>query len=167
MIARGRTWKTSFEPTLERRKVNRMERHGGSRDPKNRKTLNDDVRREKLSFTLTRLFDENLLRKACTTPLKRSLTREDAWRGLKKRCLYSDSEFQGIVDISGRKIFVLFFSVDGFDWIFKELSFLLFFLWEMNFFFSIIWLEVKNVFEGLVKILYFRIIIAWKRMYKL
>lgn len=25
MIARGRTWKTSFEPTLERRKVNRME----------------------------------------------------------------------------------------------------------------------------------------------
>lgn len=134
MIARGRTWKTSFEPTLERRKVNRMERHGGSRDPKNRKTLNDDVRREKLSFTLTRLFDENLLRKACTTPLKRSLTREDAWRGLKKRCLYSDSEFQGIVDISGRKISVLFFSVDGFDWIFKELSFLLFFSVRNEFF---------------------------------
>lgn len=134
MIARGRTWKTSFEPTLERRKVNRMERHGGSRDPKNRKTLNDDVRREKLSFTLTRLFDENLLRKACTTPLKRSLTREDAWRGLKKRCLYSDSEFQGIVDISGRKISLLFFSVDGFDWIFKELSFLLFFSVRNEFF---------------------------------
>lgn len=45
-----------------------------------KRKFNNDVRREttKLSFTLTRLFGENLFRKTCTTPLKRSLTREDA-----------------------------------------------------------------------------------------
>lgn len=120
-------------------------RDGGSREPKNRKTLNDDVRRRektKLSLTLTRLFHENLLRKTCATPLKRSLTREDAWlKRLRKNDVFILARnFKELGMFLGGKFLCCFFC----RWFWLNFQRIIFFL-----FFPLLWLKLEFLLYNL------------------
>lgn len=107
MIARGRTWKTSFEPTLERRKVNRMKRRWVSRAEKSK---NVQQWRSKADDEAVFHSYAPFRRKSFPEDMHDTFeTFFDTRRCLKKRRLYSGTEFQGIVDVSGRKISLLLF----------------------------------------------------------
>lgn len=145
MIARGRTWKTSFEPTLERRKVNRMKRRWVSRTEKSKNensTMTFEGRRRSC-LSLLRAFSAKIFSGRHARHLWNVLWHEKMlekttslfWHGISRNC-----------GCFGEENFFATFFVDGFDWIFKELSFFSFFFYK-KWIFSFLFFD----WRGLIK----------------